>query len=75
MPKTKIVSQLAKRFENSKGQLFNLNTLHIESAILEGENIVKYESILYMPFESSFHRLKKMAHMSNLVLFCFFGEL
>jgi hypothetical protein len=28
-----------------------------------------------MPFESSFHRLKKMAHMSNLVLFCFFGEL
>jgi hypothetical protein len=48
MPKTNVVSQLVERFEDWKGQVFNLNTLHIESAILEGENIVKYEFyILY----------------------------
>jgi hypothetical protein len=48
MPKTNIISQLLERFEDSKVQVFNLNTLHIESAILEGENIVKYEFyILY----------------------------
>jgi hypothetical protein len=48
MPKTKVVSQLVERFEDSRVQVFNLNTLHIESAILEGESIVKYEFyILY----------------------------
>jgi hypothetical protein len=48
MPKTNVISQLVERFEDSKVQVFNLNTLHIESAILEGENIVKYEFyILY----------------------------
>jgi hypothetical protein len=48
MLKTKVISQLVERFEDSNVQVFNLNTLHIESAILEGENIVKYEFyILY----------------------------
>jgi hypothetical protein len=47
MPKTKVVSQLVERFEDLSPSV-QLNTLHIESAILEGENIVKYEFyILY----------------------------
>jgi hypothetical protein len=41
---------------------------------LKGKILSNMNSIFYMPFESSFQRLKKMAHVFNLVFF-FFGEL